>query len=232
MALGIGHQNCDPNGHLALVREEICLPIAQDADYFTSASDGGAQGNFDVSAASSGTTVFLSTTAAKPLFYARRLRAVMTDNSGSDLRVSIRVNGKRWGFPQSETLSMTESGTAVFSTLMYDEVTSIKVVSITSPAASDVIAVGFDDSWLGLKQPISSRKDIKMVYKIANGTPDANGPKITSDITAAMVKVSTAGLDVKSLYSSSAIAVTDRYLIEYVSKGGAAQWMPQGKRLG
>lgn len=232
MTVGIGHQNMDPTGHLALVRETIELPIAADTNYFSSATSGGAQGDFSLASSVVGDSVFLSTEAAKPLYYARRPQATMTDASGSTLRVTIQIVGKRFGKSITQTIDLTTSGTAVQGTRVLDEITSVKIISLTANAASDVLIVGFDDSWLGLKQPIKSKNDINMVYKISSGTPDSAGPKTKSDLTAAMVNVQDAAIDVKALYGATAIAVTDRYLVEYFSAGGDASMKRSGKRLG
>jgi hypothetical protein len=234
MPVGITHQNLDPQSFLALMREQIILPIAQDANYFSSATSGGAQGSFSLTSAVPGTSVFLSTEAAKPLYYARRPQITMTDASGSDLRVAVRITGKRFGRTVIQDIDAgATSGTAVAGSRVIDEITSVVVKSIMSPAASDTLVVGFDDSWLGLQYPIKSKNDIKMVYKIANGTPDAAGPKVSSDITAAMVNIQDAALDVKALYSATAIAVTDRYLLEYFVAPGSPQFVVRsGKRLG
>lgn len=234
MPVGISHQNLDPQSFLALMREQILLPIALDANYFSSATSGGAQGNFSLTSAVAGTPVFLSLEAAKPLYYARRPQITMTDASGSDLRVAVRIVGKRFGRTVVQDIDAgAVSGTAVVGSRVIDEITSITIKSITSPAASDVLVVGFDDSWLGLQYPIKSKNDINMVYKIANGTPDATGPKTKADITAAMVNTLDAAIDVKTLFGSTAIAVTDRYLIEYFVAAGNPQFVVRsGKRLG
>lgn len=233
MPIGITHKNFDPTSFPALVRETIEKPIASDTNYFSSATSGGAQGSFDISASTVGTTVFLSSEAARPLYYARRPQATMTDASGTTLRVTLRVTGKRFGRPVVQNIDLVASGTAVQGTRVIDEITEVKIIAITANAASDVLIVGFDDSWLGLKQPIKSKNDINMVYKIANGTPDAAGPKMKGDLTAAMVNLQDAAIDVKTLYSS-AIAVTDQYLIEYFSTGasGPDSVVRSGKRLG
>lgn len=229
--MGIGLEQIDPNGFLALTREDILLPIATDDDYFTSATSGGTPGNFSVTSAVPGTAVFLSAQAAKPLFYGRRPQATMVDNTGGDLRMTLRITGRRFGRPVVQDISLTTSGTAVQGSRVIDEIVDIKIVSITAPAASDTVRVGFDDSWIGLTRSILNKNSIKMIYKIANGTPDANGPKIRTDITAAMVEAKSSAIDVKTLFSA-AIAVTDRYLIEYFANGNTKDLQISGKRLG
>ena len=204
---------------LELAEVTFELPIAQDLDYFTSATDGGAQGNFSIASAVGGTEVFRSATGKKPIHYGRRIVLTKTDASGSTLTCSVPVRGFRLGGSVSEVVSMTTGRTqTAYTTSLFDEIAELRIVSIANNAASDVLTVGVDDSWLGLPFPISSTDAIRSVYKIANGTPDAAGPKINSDITSAMVKLETqgSGIDVKALYSSTAIAVTDRYLIKAI----------------
>lgn len=231
MTVGIGHQNMDPTGFTGLVRETIHWPIAQDADYFTSATSGGAQGAFSIATSAVGDSVFLSAEAAKPLYYGRRPQATMTDASGTTLRVTVRITGKRFGRPVVQDIACVTSGTAVSGTRVIDEVTSIKIISMTANAGSDELVVGLDSEWLGLRQPIKSKNDINMVYKVSTVTPDTAGPKTKSDITAAMVNVVDSAIDFKALYSA-VIAVTHTYLVEYFSAGGPASMLRVGKRLG
>jgi hypothetical protein len=231
MVLGIGLEQVDMGGFLGLTRDDILLPIASDDDYFTSATSGGSPGNFSVTSAVPGTSVFLSAQAAKPLFYGRRPQATMVDNTGGDLRMTLRITGRRFGRTVIQDISLVASATAVVGSRVIDEITDIKIISITAPAASDTVRVGFDDSWIGLQRPFKNRNSIKMVYKIANGTPDANGPKIRTDVTAAMVESKSSAIDVKTLFGA-AIAVTDRYLVEYIANGDTKDLQLSGKRLG
>jgi hypothetical protein len=232
MPVGIGHQNLDPQSFPAIVREDILLPVASIANAFSSATSGGAAGSFGITALTApGTAVFLSSFAAKPLFYGRRLQATFTDAAANDLRMTLRITGKRFGRTVIDTIVLTATATAVNGSRVFDEVTSVVISAITSPGAGDSVVVGFDDSWIGLKSPIKSRNDINMVYKISAGTPDATGPKVKTDLTAAMVNTQDSAIDLKTLYSA-ALAVTDRYLIEYFSFGNPAFVLRSGKRLG
>ncbi len=71
-----------------------------------------------------------------------------------------------------------------------------------------------------------------MVMKYASGTPDAGGPKITGDLTAAMVKVDRdSAIDVNALYSG-VIAVADDFYIEYRADGAPDTYPAAGYRLG
>jgi len=199
------------------------FPIAQDLDYFTSATDGGAQGNFSIASAVSGTEVFRSATGKLPLGgCGRRLVLTKTDASGSTLTCSVQIQGYRFGRFQTEVVEMSTGGTQTSnSQKIYDEVTKLTIVAIANNAASDVLTVGVDDAWIGLPVPIKSRDAIRSCFKIANGTPDAAGPKVNSDFTAARVKLEDdgSGIDVKALYSATAIAVTDRYVLKLINNG-------------
>ena len=213
------------------VEYTVEFPIAQDLDYFTSATDGGGQGNFDISASVAGTEVFRSATGKLPLGgVGRRLVLTKTDASGSTLTCSVIIEGYRFGRYQSETVAMNTGGTQTSnSTKIYDELKAIKIAAIANNAASDTLAVGVDDAWIGLPIPVKSLDAIRSVYKISNGTPDASGPKVNTDITAAMLKTGTngSGLDVKALYSATAIAVTDRYVLKLINNG-RRQDIPRG----
>lgn len=233
MGLGLSHKNMDPNGFMGLIREDILLPIAADSNYFSSTTDGGSQGAKDIAASVAGDSIFRSATGKRPLFYARRPTITTVDNSGTNLSVTVRLSCRRFGrlFTQDITATGAGGGETVAGTRVCDEILSMKIISISNNAASDTLSVGFDDSWLGLRVPFKSHKSIRMVYKIANGTPDANGPKKESDMTAALVNTTDAALDVKTLYSS-AIAVTDRYLIEYIGDGAVLEFQRVGMRFG
>jgi len=233
MPLGITHTVLDPLSGAALVRDDILLPIAADDDYFSSATAGGAQGGFVCAASVLGDSVLLSAQAARPLFYAR-VPSVTLTNAGGSLTptATIRIEGKRFGKTVTQDV-VCVAGSAVSGTKLIDEITSAKFVAITNMEANDTIKIGVNDSWLGLRAPIKSYRSVKMILKVAAGTPDASGPKMTSDLSTTLVKGGLdSGINMKSLYSSTAIAVTDRYLVEY-SMDGAPDFFPRtGKRLG
>lgn len=235
MPAGISYANVDPDSHLGLIREHVYFPIAQDDDYFSSASAGGSQAAMSIATSAAGDALLLSGQAAKPLFYGRRLQVTKTDASGTTLQVTVRFLCRRFGKFFYETIACTGSGTeTVNGSRIVDEVISGSIVSITANAASDTLKYGVDDSWIGLKVPFSSYKDIGMVYRTAAGVPDAPGPKIRTDITSAMIKVRDAGIDLKTLYSA-ALAVTQTYLIEYRaggSRAGAQSFNRAGYRFG
>lgn len=234
MPAGLSHKNMDPQGFMALVREDILLPIAADTNYFSSATDGGAQAAVNISASVAGDVVNLSATGKRPLFYGRLPTITTVEASGTALAVTVRLTCKRFGrmFYQDIAALTGVGSQTVKGSRLVDEVTAMTILSISGNAASDTLAVGFDDSWLGLRAPFKSNASIKMVYKIAAGTPDANGPKMSSDVTAAMVKANKdSGIDVNTLFSG-AIAVTDRYLVEYIADGEPSFFLRSGLRLG
>lgn len=223
MPLGISLDQIDKDSFLGLAREELVFPIAALANYFTSATAGGVQGNFVISAAVVGTDVFRSTQAAKPLYYARRPSLTITDASGVTLTCTVRVVGRRFGELVTQDIV---AGTAVSATpvtsngsRVIDEIISVTILAISNQAASDTLSIGVDDSWLGLMRPIRSFRDVKMVYKIAAATPSAAGPLQVTDMTSVLVNVRDSALDVKALHAAVAIAVTDRYLVEYIAAG-------------
>jgi hypothetical protein len=234
MPLGISYDQVDKDSFLGLRREDVILPIALDIDYFSSASAGSTQGNFDCSASVAGTAVFLAAQAAKPLFYARRPSLTITDASGTTLVVKVRIVGRRFGelVVQDITSGTAVSGTpvTVSGTRVIDELVSATILSITANTTSDTLSVGIDGSFLGLMCPIRSYRDVKMIYKIDNGTPDSAGPLTTSDLSTTLVNVRDSAIDLKTLYAT--IAVTDRFLIEYVAaNSGKASYRRKGVRF-
>jgi hypothetical protein len=206
----------------------VVLPLIQNASYISSASDGGSQGSFSVTSAVGGTEVFRSATGKKPLpGYARNVILTKTDAAGTDLRMTVTVQGFRMGRFQQEDVDLNAASASqiVSSVKCYDEVSKVFIKSILAAAASDFLNVGFGGStanlgFIGLPCDISNKDAIRSVLKIAAGTPDPAGPKINSDITDAMVMTEKFGsaLDLATLYGAN-IAVTDRYLIKVISNG-------------
>jgi hypothetical protein len=228
MPLGISYLNVDPTSYLALRSEEIIYPPAADDDYFATAASN------VIAAAVAGDSLTLTTPAARPLFNARNITVTPVDASGSDLAVTLKITGRRFGFPVTESISVTGT-TLGRGTEIFDEVTSIVITSIANAAASDAIKVGFDNRWVGLKMPFNTYKDVKMVFKVAAGTPDIGGPKTGSDITAAMVNGQRGAINLYALYGNTNVAATDHYLIEVNQARGAKarpSWLPLGYRFG
>lgn len=233
MGLGLSHKNMDREGFMALVRDDIIYPLAADADYFSSATDGGSQAAVSITSAVVGDTINRSATGKKPLFYARRPTLTLTDASGTSLTLTVRLTCRRFGRTFTQDISSTgaSSGTAVSGTRVCDEVVSIKIIEISNAAASDTAAIGFDGAWIGLRMPFASEKSFRMVHKIAAGTPDSGGPKTQANISADLVNVVDAAIDLSTLYSA-VIAVTHHYLIEYIADGPTPGFQRSGYRFG
>lgn len=220
MPLGISYNQIDKDSFLGLVREDFHWPLALDVDYFSSATAGGAQGNFDCSASVAGTAGFLSAQAIKPLYHARRPSISITDASGTTLTCTVRIVGRRFGelVTQDIVSATAQSATVVTTqgTKTIDELVSWTILAIANNTTSDVISVGFGGGFIGLRAPIRSWKDVKMVLKVSTVTPDANGPKQSSDLSSTLVDVKDASIDLETLYSAT-IAVTHSYFIEYIA---------------
>lgn len=218
MPLGITYNQIDKDSFLGLAREDFHWPLALDVDYFSAATAGGAQGNFDISASVAGTSVFLSAQAAKPLYHARRPSISITDASGTSLTCTVRIVGRRFGelVTQDIVSAAAQSGTIVTTqgSKTIDEVVSVTILAIANNTTSDILSVGFGGGWLGLRMPIRSWKDVKMILKVATVTPDAAGPKISSDLSSSLVNAADASIDIETLYSAT-IAVTHSYFVEY-----------------
>lgn len=222
MPSGLTYDNVDKDSFLGLKREVFMWPIALDVDYFSSATSGGAQGNFDCSASSAGTTVFKSLEAARPLYYARRPTLTITDASGTTLACVVRVVGRRFGEQVTQDIT---SGTAINATAVtaqgsraIDEVVSLTILSISGNTTSDTLSVGLSGKWLGLMHPIRSWKDVKMIQKISTVTPDSTGPRSSADLSSSLVTAVDSAVDIETLYSAT-IAVTHSYLVEYIAAG-------------
>ena len=233
MPSGLSHVNMDPQGFMALQRDFIAYQQPLTTNYFSSATAGGSAGNFSIATSVVGDSVFISDNAAFPLMAARRPQATMTDASGSDLRVTIRITGKRFGKTAVQDIACVASGTAVEGTRVIDEITSIKIISITANAASDVLVVGFDGKWAGLLKPIKSFRDLNMVHRRVGTTADT-APKTKTTFTSAMVNVQDSAIDLNAIYGGSApILAADCYQVEYFANGqGPAFVERSGKRLG
>lgn len=211
------------------------FPIASDDDYISSSSDAGSPAAFDCSASEGGDEVFRSAQGKKPFpGFGRLPQVTKTDASGTSLTVTVTVEGYRFGKFVSQDIACVASGTeTVKGTKIIDEVSRVFIKSIENNTTSDTIKVGLDDSWLGLPFDIKSKDAIRSILKIAVGTPDANGPKINSDVTDAMVKLEAfgSGIDVKTLYSG-AIAVTQQYLMKVINDGTSNLVYRSGSLMG
>lgn len=228
---GITNKNMERDSFAGLRRDHVIRPGAADADYFTSASDGGSQASFSITSAVVGTEVYRSATGKRPLMTARRLSVRKTDNSGSDLTVKVRIFYRRFGVEKFVDVNCNGAGTeTVDAGVCADELSqNPKILEIANAAASDTLAIGYDAAWVGLVHPISKREAIRQVLKITSNTPDANGPKISTDITAAMVDLVGSALDTNTLYSA-ALTANDDLIIEYLAGGSYAGRESIGRR--
>jgi hypothetical protein len=220
MPVGISQKNVDPQSFLAITRDQIQFPIAANTTFFSSATSGGTSAAQSIASSVAGDVMNLSAHGQRPLPYARRLTFTKTDAASDTLRLTVQVIGRRFGNLVREVVEMVAEGTeTVSSVYMYDEVTSVTIVSVTANTTSDTLSIGVDGLWLGLLKPIKSVRDVNSVFKIANGTPNAGGPKIKSEFTSALVDVRSGGINVHGLHSNTSIAVTDIYVINYFAHG-------------
>ena len=220
MALGIDFNNVDKSSFLGLIRDTVIYAPALDTNYFSAATDGGAQATIDISAAVAGTALNRSVSGKRPLMWGRRPTITSVDASGTNLSITVRLVGRRFGRQVTQDITATGAGggETVEGTKIIDEMVSMTVVAISNKAASDTVAVGFDGKWIGLRAPFRSYKDIRLVMKNAGGTPDVDGAKYSASITSAMCKPQEGGFDLNALYSA-VIAVTHIYDIEYEAAG-------------
>src|SRR3972149_9304529 len=97
MALGISYQNVDKASFLGLRRDHLLFPLAADTDYLSAATEGGAQAAKNISASVVGTVVNRSAQGIRPLIYGRRPTVTTVDNAGTNLSVTVRMVGRRFG---------------------------------------------------------------------------------------------------------------------------------------
>lgn len=222
MTLGISFNNVDKSSFLGLKRDFIIHPLAASNTYFVNAAD--------ISAVSAGSVLTLTAAAAKPLFDARLPTVTSVDSSGTNLSITVRITGRRFGvqFYQDVTATGTGGGETVKATHLMDEITSVKVIAVANNAASDTCSVGFDDSWIGLSCPIRKITDLRMAIRDNNGTLDS-GALFATSFTAARVKLPSSGIDLKSLFTT--IAANNIYMIEYEAAGGQQEVFPRSNGL-
>ncbi len=233
MALGISYQNVDKTSFLGLRRDHLLFPLAADTNYLSAATAGGAQAAVDISASVIGDAVNRSAQGIRPLIYGRRPTITTVDASGTNLSVTVRIVGRRFGRQVTQDITATGAGggETVAGSRVIDETVSMSIVAISNNAASDTLAVGIDDSWLGLTAPFRAKSDLRMVMKAASGTPDATGTRYSADITAAMVNLKDSALDLNALFSAT-LAVTDQYIVEYeASAAGIETFDRKGLRF-
>lgn len=194
-----------------LVRENLIKPVALDVDFFVTAAD--------ISAAAVGASLTLTAAAARPLYHARMPSITTVDNSGTNLSVTVRIAGRRFGklFYQDITATGAGGGETVSGTHVIDEIVSCKIVAISNNAASDTVAVGFDGKWLGLSKPFKSYKSIKMMLRVDNGTPETT-PRVYTDLsTTTALGGRNSAVNVAALFSNDTIDGVEDYCFEYLA---------------
>lgn len=233
MALGISYQNVDKSSFLGLRRDHLLFPLAADTNYLSAATAGGAQAAVDISASVVGDLVNRSAQGIRPLIYGRRPAITTVDAAGTNLSVTVRVVGRRFGRQVTQDITATGAGggETVNGSRVVDEIVSMTIIAIANNAASDTLAVGIDGVWLGLTAPLRAKSDVRMVMKAAAGTPDATGTRYSADVTAAMVNLKDSALDLNALFSAL-LAVTDQYIVEYeASAAGIETFDRKGLRF-
>lgn len=212
MPVGIVASNVSPQSFLKLRREHILFPLAAVDDFFATTAAN------SIASAAAGTAVVLTAPGALSLTYARLPQVTATDALGSTLAVTVRLVGRRFGKRVQQDISTSGGTQTVNGTLCLDQLVSATIIAISGNAASDTLKIGFADSRVGLFNPIRSVKSVKLITKFAAGTPSAAQSGSTIQ-TSTIVKVADSSVDVKALFSNTAIAVTDQYLIEYLADG-------------
>jgi len=244
MPAGLVGSSFSPQALAKLRHFEFVLPIAANTTYLSAATKGGSGAAFSIASATAGTAIPLSSrvtdsgTTTKPLCpYARLPTLTLVDNSGSNLSCTVQLIGRRFGRRVVQSKSVDSSGggtTTVAFDQVLDEVISATITAIANNTTSDTIAIGIDDSRLGLPYPIRTRKAVKRLFKISSGTPDTTGGIATATLQSAtnpIVYTTDSSIDVKQAYSSTAIAVTDRYLVDVVPDG-VDEFVQQAGMLG
>jgi hypothetical protein len=169
--MSISLHQVDTDSHLRTETDIILNPRATTAALVVA--------SVDPSTLASGQSLTLAATASGVAFrVARKVTLVLTDASGGagGLSVTVQVNGNRFGKAISENVTTTcTSGAATTSTttLVFDQVTSVVVRTITTAAVGDALTVGIDGTTLGLSKPIDSVNDVLSIQKLVSGVEQA-----------------------------------------------------------
>lgn len=201
--MAINLHQVDADSHLRTETENILNPRTTTVNYVVA--------SVDPSTLTSGQTLTLAATASGlALRIARKITLVLTDLSGGagGLSVTVQVNGHRFGKPISENVTTTctsGAATTATTTLVFDQVTSVIVRTITSAAAGDTLTVGIDGTTLGLSKPIDSVNDVFSLVKIAAGTEG----------TATAISSTTVDVANSAIVPGGTVAATDVYVVRY-----------------
>jgi hypothetical protein len=158
----------DERSALRMFREVIPNPRAVTVNYVVA--------SVDPSGLSSGSALTLAATASGLMFrVARKVTLVLTDASGGGggLAATVEFFGHRFGKPINERVSVTcTSGAATTgtTTLVFDQITSVVVRTVTGAAAGDALTCGISGDGLGLAFPIDKVNDVLSIVKIVSGT--------------------------------------------------------------
>jgi len=153
-----------------------------------------------------GNFLTLLTLATQKFVYGRRITMTLNDASGNDLAVRVLIKGIRWGRPQQEVLTVTcttTNDTVGTTALVYDQLTSVQLQSITGSSSGDALTMGWDGTTLGLPFPVDSIADVFSITRIANGTEQT--PTVVSTSTFDVADSALIGLT---------IAATDQYIVD------------------
>lgn len=131
-----------------------------------------------------GNFLTLLTLASQKFVYGRRITMTLNDAAGDNLVVSVLIKGIRWGRPQSETLTVTcttTNDTVGTSALVYDQLTSVQLLTITNSSVGDTLTMGWDGTTLGMPFPVDSLSEVFSITAINAGTEQT--PTVVSTTT-------------------------------------------------
>lgn len=195
----------DERSALRMIREVIPNPRAVTVNYVAA--------SVDPSGLSSGQALTLQAVVSGVMLRcARKLTLVLTDASGGGggLSVTVEFFGHRFGKPISERVTTTcTSGAATTSTstLVFDQVTSVVVRSISGAASGDALTCGISGDGLGLSFPIDKVTDVLSLVKIVSGTEQ--GPTAISSTT---VDVANSSFN----HGGTITAANDTFVVTYL----------------
>lgn len=196
--------------------------LRSNRDFFfapTAASLAAVVASVDPSGLTVGTALTLLTLANdKLLRRARRVTlTVDDDDAGGGLSVTAKLVGFRWGQQVEEVITATAvDGTAVTVTSVnvYDQISSVTPLVITTADSGDAISVGLDGTSFGLDRPIDNVSDVQSIINVSTNTEAA----ATAISATTVVVVATGGAVAGGSYIRGiTLAATDRWEVRYLS---------------